>query len=62
MTETDDCIKKIEMPDQCENFFVKALVSKNNSTCENAVSQTLYGTSMICYYYGVVWQKSKVAF
>ena len=28
--------------DHCEEIRVKALISKNNSTSENAVSQTLY--------------------
>ena len=34
----------MKMSDHCEEICVKALISKNNSTCENAVSQTLYGS------------------
>ena len=34
----------MKMSDHCEEVCVKALVSKNNSTCKNAVSQTLYGS------------------
>ena len=28
--------------DHCEEICVKALISENNSTCKNAVSQGLY--------------------
>ena len=30
--------------DHCEEICVKALISKNNSTRKNAVSQALYGS------------------
>ena len=30
--------------DHCEEICVEALISKNNSTCKNAVSQELYGS------------------
>ena len=28
MTKTDDCIKKMEMSDRCEEICMKALISK----------------------------------
>ena len=39
-----ECIKEMKMSDHCEEICVKALISKNNSACENAISQTLYGS------------------
>ena len=37
-------LKKMKKSDHCEEICVKALISKNNSTCKNAVSQVLYGS------------------
>ena len=46
MTKIEDCIKKIKRTDHCEEIHMKALVSKNNSTWENAVLQMQYRSWM----------------
>ena len=39
-----DVQKTMKRSDHCEEICVKASISKNNSTCKNAVSQALYGS------------------
>ena len=56
-----DVQKEMKRSDHCEEIWVKALISKNNSICKNAVSQALLNFCECMLNYRPLWKLLKIS-